>query len=220
MGGPQDGHPGHKSVLRQKQPVHLLVVVNRASRLIFAFPSPSKKAVGVSRKLLELVPIFGGAVNSARTATEISTPPWPRIRACTPHPAANPRARPCRRSSPLRGGSRRDRIPSHAKSRGLAPRLRYWMTTPPACSRRTTGTQPRTQDRTRTTPTLRRSTASKTGLRRRPQPQGRRSTATPRVPADRPDLGPRTSRTVRLRRELTPGSGSRCPPKLAFRTLA
>ncbi|CAB1098497.1 unnamed protein product [Ectocarpus sp. CCAP 1310/34] len=38
---------------------HLLVVVDRASTFLTAFPLPSKKATGLSRKLLELLLIFG-----------------------------------------------------------------------------------------------------------------------------------------------------------------
>ena len=38
---------------------YLLVVVDRASKFLFAYPLPSKDAVGVSRKLLELLLTFG-----------------------------------------------------------------------------------------------------------------------------------------------------------------
>lgn len=38
---------------------YLLVVIDRASMFLTAFPLPSKKAIGESRKLLELLPVFG-----------------------------------------------------------------------------------------------------------------------------------------------------------------
>lgn len=38
---------------------YLLVVVDRASKFLFAYPLPSKDAVGVSRKLLEVILTFG-----------------------------------------------------------------------------------------------------------------------------------------------------------------
>ena len=38
---------------------YLLVVVDRATKFLPAFPLPTKESVGVSKKLLELILIFG-----------------------------------------------------------------------------------------------------------------------------------------------------------------
>ena len=46
-------------VVSSKGNRYLLVVVDRASKFLFAFALPTKETVGVSRKLLELILIFG-----------------------------------------------------------------------------------------------------------------------------------------------------------------
>ena len=46
-------------VTSDKNNRYLLVVVDRASKFLAAFPLPSKEAIGVSRKLLDLILMFG-----------------------------------------------------------------------------------------------------------------------------------------------------------------
>ena len=45
---------------------YLLIVVNRASKFLFAYPLSSKDATGISRKLLELLLTFGATIDSER----------------------------------------------------------------------------------------------------------------------------------------------------------
>ena len=54
-------------VVSSKGNRYLLVVVDRASKFLFALALPTKETVGVSRKLLELILISGYRCRSAAT---------------------------------------------------------------------------------------------------------------------------------------------------------